>query len=301
MPLVRREITQHLVNRYLRLASQRGSRFVATRWGAQVGFTYVGGYPKSGTTWASQLVGNYLGLPVVAGSLLPIGHRCVLHQHWDHQPALDREVYVIRDGRDVMVSLYHNLMKNVIASREKRRSYGRLSAVERALIDRVDWAVDHERRFERILGVGYEPWNLSANLPRFIEAELTEPFLPVVTRPWHEHVRSWRAAGRRTTFVRYEDLLSDTGAALAKVIEGMQGEPADRALVALAVDRCSFARQTGRAQGTEDRSKFARKGIAGDWRRAFSAEARLVFHRIAGELLVELGYERDDVWVQRAA
>ncbi|HZD42030.1 MAG TPA: hypothetical protein VE131_15010, partial [Terriglobales bacterium] len=34
------------------------------------------------------------------------------------------------------------------------------------------------------------------------------------------------------------------------------------------------------------------------WRSNFSAEDRLVFHREAGDLLIELGYEDDESWVR---
>ena len=42
-----------------------------------------------------------------------------------------------------------------------------------------------------------------------------------------------------------------------------------------------------------------RKGVAGDWRNHFTPEAAHVFDSIAGELLVESGYEPDRSWVER--
>jgi hypothetical protein len=192
-------------------------------------------------------------------------------------------------------------MKGLVAFRAKLQTYGQLSRVERALIDRFEWAPRNEKRFEQILGPGFDPWNLHANLPRFIEAELDTPFLPVVTRPWHQHVASWREAGNQVVFVRYEDLLADTRAALTGVFTAYLGAEPQADLIALAVDRCAFERQTGRKPGVEDRKNFARKGIAGDWRNHFSADARREFHRKAGEVLIALGYATDDAWVRDAA
>lgn len=300
-PLLRRRIGQQLALRHLRLASNYSTREIASRWGGQLGFVYVCGYPKSGTTWVSQMVASYLGLPTPEGIVLPIGFKSVVHQHWEHRPAFDRAIYVIRDGRDVMVSLYMNLMKNYVARKARLAEWGRLSLVERGLLEHIDWSWRHARRFERILGSDFDPWDTRANLHRFIDAEMDEPFLPIVRVPWQEHVSSWRRLGKETVFVRYEDLLADTRAALTAVFTRHLGTEPDAELVDLAVRRCAFERQTGRRRGTEDRTKFARKGMAGDWKNHFTAEARRVFQRRAGELLIAVGYETDDSWARQAA
>ncbi|MBI4530371.1 MAG: hypothetical protein HY709_02515 [Candidatus Latescibacteria bacterium] len=39
-----------------------------------------------------------------------------------------------------------------------------------------------------------------------------------------------------------------------------------------------------------------RKGVIGDWRNHFSEEHKRVFKELAGQLLIDLGYERDDDW-----
>lgn len=44
------------------------------------------------------------------------------------------------------------------------------------------------------------------------------------------------------------------------------------------------------------RSHTFRRGIAGGWRREMTEEAREAFKEVAGELLIELGYERDLSW-----
>jgi hypothetical protein len=67
------------------------------------------------------------------------------------------------------------------------------------------------------------------------------------------------------------------------------------------VERCieatSFERLSkGRKRGEEDSSSFHRKGVAGDWRGVFTERDKEVFKEAAGELLIQLGYERDDDW-----
>ena len=53
----------------------------------------------------------------------------------------------------------------------------------------------------------------------------------------------------------------------------------------------SFERLSkGRTRGEEDPTSFFRKGVAGDWRDAFTGRDRRVFEEEAGGLLQKLGY-----------
>ena len=56
-------------------------------------------------------------------------------------------------------------------------------------------------------------------------------------------------------------------------------------------ERTSFAKQ--------DAGGFFRKGTSGDWVNHFTADNRHEFHSIAGQLLIELGYEESDDWMDR--
>ena len=52
----------------------------------------------------------------------------------------------------------------------------------------------------------------------------------------------------------------------------------------------------GRTRGQEDPTSFFRKGIAGDWRNVFTEQDKVLFKKEAGDLLIRLGYEKDDSW-----
>ncbi|RMG74050.1 MAG: hypothetical protein D6711_09755, partial [Chloroflexi bacterium] len=82
----------------------------ARRYGKAIGLVYVGGFPKSGTTWISRMVAHYLALPMIGHSYLGLGFPAVIHHHWSYHPAFVRSAFVIRDGRDVMVSIYSNMV-----------------------------------------------------------------------------------------------------------------------------------------------------------------------------------------------
>jgi hypothetical protein len=93
----------------------------------------------------------------------------------------------------------------------------------------------------------------------------------------------------------YESLLGD-GETTVKGILGMLDLPADRTTVADMLRRSSFKFTTGRDNGREQSGSFYRKGIAGDWVNHFSKADKNVFKDLAGDLLIELGYERNLDW-----
>jgi hypothetical protein len=90
--------------------------------------------------------------------------------------------------------------------------------------------------------------------------------------------------------LRYEDLLTQPAAELTRVLDFL-GAAADPVAVDACLDAASFTRLSGgRAQGTEDRASFFRKGEAGDWRNHLSAETEQFFAERAGGGLERLGY-----------
>ena len=117
-------------------------------------------------------------------------------------------------------------------------------------------------------------------------------------------VRSWKRdmeahlaiADRHPVFAcAYERLLAD-GPAVARDLFAFLGLGCDEPLVADLLARSSFRFYAGRERGQEDRKRFYRKGIAGDWKNCFSAEDKSLFKDLAGDLLIRLGYERDLDW-----
>jgi hypothetical protein len=101
-----------------------------------------------------------------------------------------------------------------------------------------------------------------------------------------------RLFGDRYTEVRYEDLLADPEGEMARLLRFL-GAAADEGSVGRCVGAASFERLSrGRARGEEDPSSFFRKGVAGDWRDAFTERDRRAFEEEAGALLEKLGYRK---------
>ena len=99
-----------------------------------------------------------------------------------------------------------------------------------------------------------------------------------------------RLFGDRYAEIRYEDLLASPESEMARLLRFL-GAASDEKSVGRCVTAASFERLSrGRTRGEEDLSSFFRKGVAGDWRDAFTERDRRVFEEEAGALLAKLGY-----------
>lgn len=233
---------------------------------------YGAGYPKSGTTWLCNLMSSYLDVPFVRNYRLPVLMPCVVHSHWLPSVRMPRTIYIVRDGRDVLVSRYFFEVRAVREPRNPRG--GRL----------------RRERFARLYGSAVDLDDIAANLPRFVEDEMTAPQLTGVN--WPTHVTRWLdIASERVAVVRYEQLRADVPGTLAPAFEQLTGAPADREYLQLAAERFDFA---GQARRSDPRAgAFMRKGSVGDWRNHFTPEAAEIFRQHAGDVLARLGYPPD--------
>jgi Sulfotransferase domain len=228
----------------------------------------VNEFPKSGGTWVGQMLGRALGVPFPRNRL-PVPRPSIMHGHYLNPWGMKNVVVPWRDGRDVMVSWYH---QQLIEHQWNRAQVAR-SRRELPLEDYQD---------------------VRKNLPAFIEYAFTRPHSPPFS--WADFVRRWH--GREgTVSVLYEDLRRDTPSELRRIVRELSGEKLSPESASAIADEFSFERQSGRRAGDEDSGSFLRKGVVGDWRHRFGPEAREVFDRYAGEELILLGYERDRSWV----
>ena len=117
------------------------------------------------------------------------------------------------------------------------------------------------------------------------------------TRDWRDDMEAHlKHAERHPVFAcSYEKLLGD-GATVAKELFEFLDLPNDDGLIRDILERSSFRFYAGRERGQEDRKRFYRKGIAGDWKNHFGDDDKRIFKEIAGDLLVRLQYEKDLSW-----
>ena len=187
-----------------------------------------------------------------------------------------RVIHIIRDGRDVTVSTMHHrwnqaedqggtvrLTPDQLAKREAYRKN------PRALLESG----------EGIFPAGWLRGNAAKWNTRVGRATQDGPAL----------------LGANYAEVRYEDLLKRPRKEAGRLLEFL-GVDASEQTVQRCVRATSFEKLSGGRSRGEEAASFFRKGIAGDWKNAFTEQDKREFKAVAGDLLIELGYERDNDW-----
>lgn len=242
---------------------------IGARYGSSFPMHFVCGYPRSGTTWFSELLADYLNLPRPRHYILPLGFSCVVHTHVPASHRLSDCFYVLRDGRDCLVSAYFKLVKNM--AEDENYVYSDLYN------DLFEGSFDDPRK----------------NIELYIDHLFTHR-----KHHWGRHVKGWldkqQQHPNQIVIARYEDLVQDTKAAFSQVLHNKYGEVREE-FVESAVERQKFERQIKRAE--EQHRTFLRKGKSGDWRNWFTAETARIFDQYAGDVLIQAGYEQDHNWV----
>jgi hypothetical protein len=128
----------------------------------------------------------------------------------------------------------------------------------------------------------------------------SEDTLGMLLENWARSIRGGLRAkelyGPACYSVKYEELVENPK--LLKGILEFLGVKSDDGTVAWIVDTCSFERfAEGRKRGEANLNSEYRKGVIGDWKNYFTDRDREQFkHSEAGELLIELGYEKSMGW-----
>lgn len=97
--------------------------------------------------------------------------------------------------------------------------------------------------------------------------------------------------------VTYENMKADLPSQLMEIFEvvGAAASPVDAECAAAMT---TFENMTGRSAGKDDQpTAKARKGIVGDWENYFTRADGELFDSIAGQQLIDAGYESDRSWV----
>jgi hypothetical protein len=183
-------------------------------------------------------------------------------------------IHIIRDGRDVAVSLIHHMWNHAKneggiydlepEELEKRHAYRKGS-----LIPPAESLFTKERLVRIATDWSTEVGKATQDAPTLLRGNYTE--------------------------VRYENLLERPIKEVRRLLKFL-GADSSEETAKRCVERAGFERSTNRERGQEDSSSRSRKGVAGDWKETFTEEDKRVFKEAAGDLLIELGYEEDNNW-----
>ncbi|MBT8260388.1 MAG: hypothetical protein HKO92_05040 [Flavobacteriaceae bacterium] len=229
-------------------------------------------YPKSGGTWMTQIISDYLNL-YYPRNVIPKFKQAVIHGHYLYSKKFNKIVFVTRDGRDIMVSYYfHMLVGN----------------------DRTpDRIIKNNRK--KMPFNDYE--NIKKNLPYFIEYLHTDYLKKFNRFSLADFINSYNLGQENVILVKYEDMLKNIELELSNVLLFLGETEIDQDRLLKTTEKFSFKNQTKRKPGQEDKNSFLRKGIAGDWKNNFNIESAQVFEKYLGKTLIDLGYENNNEWV----
>ena len=112
-------------------------------------------------------------------------------------------------------------------------------------------------------------------------------------------MRIWKQSFARTHsnlhVLSYEELIRNDRQTLRLILEYLDLPTADDVIDDM-LRRSSFYVRSGRQPGQENSDSFFRKGTIGDCRSQFGPEDKRTFKELAGDLLIQLGYESGYDW-----
>lgn len=187
------------------------------------------------------------------------------------------QISVMRDGRDVVVSLVLHLLR-----------------LGRGFNNFLDEMAPTKAAFKA------DPHHFESHPHDLLKVE---GLIKGMATAWAKHMvddhamadrmNSGEVTGR-AMIVRYEDLHADVEGVRAKMYEFLELDPAEAAAISTGDKTRAGFGDTG-----EDPLSHYRAGKAGAWRNYFHRDAARWFHEATGDVLQTLGYETDANWWTR--
>ena len=255
---------------FLEGSSHYMTMFIGKKWGNHFPMHFVCSFPRSGSTWLSEMIADYLNLPRPKNYIFPIGFSSVVHTHVSPKFGLNDCFYIYRDGRDCYLSFYYYLIKRLEEDGPKFKEYH-------------FWV----KKFGH---VNYQE-NLKRNFCIYLEELLKKKW------HWGNHVSGWienSRAEHKVVPVQFELLRKEPYNSLRGICLEKFGEVSEEVLKDT-IQRQSLQKQKNRSK--DQHRTYIRKGESGDWKTLFCSESAQMFDYYAGKTLLQVGYEENTDWV----
>jgi Sulfotransferase domain len=202
---------------------------------------------------------------------------------------------IIRDPRDILVSLTHQELKNAGFNYRDGNFDAELGSLRREFLANPDLFKDQPQRLlgnQRWVRRLVHRWRFHMRvdldcLKRIDDAWTIGNDSPLPAVPAGESLAwNWQA---RVHVVRYENIHADPEGERAKLYRFLELDPS-------LASPLSDETKTKPGIAAENPHALYRKGEVGDWKKYFNDDVKRWFKDEANDTLVELGYETDDGW-----
>lgn len=96
--------------------------------------------------------------------------------------------------------------------------------------------------------------------------------------------------------IKFEDLFGKSQTTVFSDLLKFCGINLNQKEIKSLLEEYSFQNISGRQLGNEDVKDHYRKGTPGDWKNYFTDEHKKLFKKLAGDMLITCGYEKNDNW-----
>lgn len=246
----------------------------------------VVGFPKSGNTWLSRLLGDALDLPITGiEKAIPLA----ADQQERHGDGVIRQLHLVPSD-DVDEKRYPGFVSSPWTINPKQHN---------------GQHVIHIIRDPRDVAVAVnEYWEIN-DLDKTISEVIKDGAWPLWGTGWAQYLTMWRSSTLPHIETRYEWLHADTAMEIRRLCDWMGVrivKPLDEVIQRQSID---VKRQA--LKDTDDNAiwlphgkgaqlKNLRAGRVGDWRTTFTPDHDNLAHEAFGPLLIDLGYESDPAW-----
>jgi hypothetical protein len=251
---------------------------------------FIVSYPRSGNTWVRFLLVSIIyelekidfkGVETysrdlhdgyIDNSLLKnLKRPRLMKYHGSYWTEFDKHIdianfiYVYRDVRDVIVSLYYYFIK-------------------------MGGTFDFDTFFEGFVNYNVIEWLDGFKNPEKVGA-------------WDTNIESWLDNQERIILVKYEDMISDSYTEIVKILKSLDLDITENQ-INKAIKNCTFNKMQ-ETEETENNVtylsrnrniKFIRNGKVGQWKSMFKENHIETIKKKYGDLLIKLEYEKDLNW-----